>query len=300
MSVSVPRERAFPYGGGQVVNIRRKIAVIGAELVGSGWAIGTLRFTISVPGATERALATIAARLDSLMQAGPLADAAFVRARIGPASTLTEALPDAVYAQESVFERADTNGAVLTEIDRVVSHDTIIGSSSSGIPTSVYSDHVACRARGLVAHPINPPYLTPPVVELDPTHWIDPEAVRRTRALMETWRLVKEGMASLDDVDRTVADRLGLRWSFMGPAVRDDRTQRPRRNRRLCRPARPNLSPYRRLAHRKPRLGRRARLPTDASVARSAWRDRRLMALARYKRDMAAGEEAAAADTTGS
>ena len=262
------------------MNIPGKIAVIGSGLVGSGWAIGTLRFTISVPAATERALATIAARLDGPVLAGPLADA--------------------VCAQESVFERAYINGAVLTEIDRLVGHDTIIDSSLSGIATPVYSDHVACWARGLVVHPVNPSYLTPPVVELAPTHWIDPEAVRRTRALMETWRLVKGGMASLDDVDRTVADRLGLRWIFMGPAVRDDRNQRPRRNRRLCRPARLNLSSYRRLAHRTPRLGRRARLPTDASVARSAWRDRWLMALARYKRDMAAGEEAAAADTTGS
>jgi hypothetical protein len=305
MSVSAPRERAFLYVDGQVVNIPGKIAVIGAGLVGSGWAIVFARagrdvaIYDSVPSATERALATIAVRLDDLVQAGPLADAASVRARIRPASTLTEALTDAVYAQESVFERADTNGAVLTEIDRVVGHDTIIGSSSSGIPTSVYSDHMACRARCFAVHPVNPPYLTS-VVELVPVYWTDPEAVRRTRALMETWQLVEGGMASLEDVDRTVADGLGLRWSFMGLAVRDGRTQRPRHRRRLCRPARPDLSPYRRLGHRTPRLGRRAGLPIDALVGRGAWRDRRLMALTRHKRDMAAGEEAAAADTTGS
>jgi len=306
MSVSVPRKRAFPYVGGQVVNISGKIAIIGAGLVGSGWAIVFARagrdvaIYDSAPGAAERALATIAARLDDLVQAESLADAASVRARTRPASTLTEALADAVYAQESVFERADTKGAVLTEIDRVVGHDTIIGSSSSGIPASVYSNHVACRARCLAVQPVNPPYLTP-AVELAPAPWTDPEAVRRTRALMEAWRLVEKEMANVEDVDRTVADGLGMRWSFMGPAVRDDRTQRPRRHRRLYRPAWPALSPYRRLAHRTPRLGRPTRLPTDALAARSAWRDRRLMALARHKRDMAAGEEAAApADTTGS
>lgn len=288
--------------GGQVVNISGKTTSNGAGFVGSGWAIVFARadqhvaIYYSVAGATERALATIAARLDDLVQAGPLADAAFVRARMRPASTLTAALADAVYAQESVFERADASDAVLTEIDRVVGHDTIIGSSSSGIPTAVYSDHVACRARYLVVHPVNSSYLTL-VAELASAHWTDPGTVPRTRALTETRRLVEEGIASLEDVDRTVAVGLGLRWTFMGPAVRDDRNQRPRRSHRLCRQAPPTLSPYRRLAHRTPRLGRRALLPTDAPVARSAWGDRRLMAPARYKRDMATGEEAAAPTT---
>lgn len=343
MSVSAPRKRTFPYVGGEVVNISGKIAAIGTGLVGSGWAIVFARagwdvaIYDSVPGAAERALATIAVRLDDLVQAGLLADAASVLARIRPASTLTEALAGAVYAQESVFEHADTKRAVFTEIDRVVGPDTIIGSSSSGIPASVYTDHVACRARCLVVHPVNPPYLIP-VVELVPAPWTDPEAVRRTRALMEqvgqapvemtheaegfilnrlqgvllmeAWRLVEEGLVSVEDVDRTVADGLGLRWSFMGPFETID----------LNAPGgiadyAARLGPlYHRIAasrteHRvwdtalieQVQRQRRARLPADALATRSAWRDRRLMALARHKHDMAAGVETAApTDTSGS
>jgi len=35
--------------------------------------------------------------------------------------------------------------------------------------------------------------------------------------LMEAWRLVKEDYCSVDDLDKTLKDGLGLRWSFMGP-----------------------------------------------------------------------------------
>ena len=35
--------------------------------------------------------------------------------------------------------------------------------------------------------------------------------------LAEAFRLVGEGVASAEDVDKTIRDGLGLRWSFMGP-----------------------------------------------------------------------------------
>ncbi|WP_287998977.1 3-hydroxyacyl-CoA dehydrogenase [Acidiphilium sp.] len=324
------------------MSIAGKTAIIGAGLVGIGWAIVFARaghdvaIYDSVPGAAERALATIAARLDDLAQADLLVDAPSVLSRIRPAATLAEALAGAVYAQESVFERADTKRAVFAEIDRAVGPDTIIGSSSSGIPASIYTDHVACQARCLVVHPVNPPYLIP-VVELVPAPWTDRETVVRTRALMEqvgqapvemtreaegfilnrlqgvllmeAWRLVEEGLATVEDVDRTVADGLGLRWSFMGPFETID----------LNAPGgvadyAARLGPlYHRIAasrseHRvwdaalieQVEQQRRARLPADSLVPRSAWRDRQLMALARHKRDMVASEESALpADTSG-
>ena len=35
--------------------------------------------------------------------------------------------------------------------------------------------------------------------------------------LAEAFRLVAEGYVTPEDLDKTVADGLGLRWSFMGP-----------------------------------------------------------------------------------
>ncbi len=306
-----------------------KIAVIGAGLVGSGWAIVFCRAGCDValfdtaPGAAQRAMEIIAARLDDLVHAGLLADAAPALARLRVAPTLADALEGAAYAQESVLERTDVKRTVFSDIDRVIGAGTIVGSSSSGIPASEFTDHVACRSRCLVAHPVNPPYLIP-VVELVPAPWTDPATVQRCRdlmqrvgqvpvamtreaegfilnrlqgvLLMEAWRLVEEGLASVEDVDRTVADGLGLRWSFMGPFETID----------LNAPGgvadyAARLGPlYQRIAasraeHRvwdaaliaEVERQRRAVLPADDLGQRSGWRDRRLMALARHKRQQA-------------
>jgi len=310
-----------------------RIAVIGTGLVGSGWAIVFARAGCEValydaaPGAAERAIETIALRLDDLVRAGLLDDAAAVRSRVHIAPSLSEALAGAGYVQESVPERVELKRVVLAEIDGAIDADAILGSSSSGIPASAFTEHLACRARCLVAHPVNPPYLIP-VVELVPAPWTDHDTVQRARALMqrvgqvpvamtreaegfilnrlqgvllmEAWRLVEEGLASVEDVDRTVADGLGLRWSFMGPFETID----------LNAPGgvadyAQRLGPlYQSIAasragHRvwdAPLIAeierqRRAVLAAGDLATRSAWRDRRLMALARHKREAQADSD---------
>ena len=100
------------------------------------------------------------------------------------------------------------------------------------------------RARCLIGHPVNPPHLVP-LVELCGAPWTSPEAIDRARniyreigqvpvtinreingfvlnrlqgaLLAEAFRLVGEGYISADDLDHTVKDGLGLRWSFLGP-----------------------------------------------------------------------------------
>ena len=122
--------------------------------------------------------------------------------------------------------------------------DAVLASSTSGIPASAFTEGLAGRARCLVAHPVNPPYLVP-LVELCPAPWTDAAVVSRTRALMtsagqvpatvnkemdgfalnrlqgallaEAFRLVADDVISPTDLDALVKHGLGLRWSFMGP-----------------------------------------------------------------------------------
>jgi len=91
---------------------------------------------------------------------------------------------------------------------------------------------------------VNPPHLVP-IVELLGAPWTAPETVARARQvyesieqvpivvrreiegfilnrlqgalLAEAFRLVGEGNVSPQDLDKTIKDGLGLRWSFMGP-----------------------------------------------------------------------------------
>ncbi|GAB0117754.1 3-hydroxyacyl-CoA dehydrogenase [Acidisoma sp. 7E03] len=306
-----------------------KVAIIGTGLVGRGWAIVFARAGYDVAlydgqsGAADAARGLIAQSLDDLRAFYLIDDSKAILARVTPTATLAEALHGAVYAQESVFETIEAKRAVFSEIDAVVGVDTLIGSSSSGIPASAYTDHVRCRARCLVAHPVNPPYLAP-IVELVPAPWTEPETIRRVRhlmeaagqvpvemtreaegfllnrlqavLLMEAWRLVEQGLASAEDIDRTVKHGLGLRWSFMGPFETID-LNAPGGIADYAR----RLGPlYQRIAastksHQvwddaliaKLETERRAILPAEKLAERMAWRDRRLMALAHHKRQVA-------------
>ncbi len=231
--------------------IQRRVAVIGAGLIGRSWAIVFARAGFSValwdaaPAALPAARAFIAERLPELAAAGLLADPPeAVLARIRLAESLAAALAGAEYVQENGPERLADKADLFAEMDRLAAPEAILASSTSGIPASQFTGNLAGRGRCLVAHPVNPPYLVP-VVELCPAPWTDPAVVARARALMEAagqvpatvekevagfvlnrlqvalvaeaFRLVRDGVVSEADLDATVKHGLGLRWSFMGP-----------------------------------------------------------------------------------
>jgi 3-hydroxyacyl-CoA dehydrogenase len=302
-----------------------KVAVVGAGLIGRAWTVVFARagFDTAVwdvaPDATEAALAFCRARLPELAAAGLLAEApAAVLARIVAAPTLAAALDRADYAQESGPERLEQKQALFAELDRLAPSDAILASSSSAIPASRFTEALAGRARCLVAHPANPPYLVP-VVELSPAPWTDPEVVRRSQALMraagmvpatlrrevpsfllnrlqaallaEAFRLVEDGVAGIEDIEATVKHGLGLRWSFMGPFETID-LNAPGGVADYCERYAPGMAAVVREARPpswSPALvemvdaARRESLPHAEHAARQEWRDRRLMALLAHK-----------------
>jgi 3-hydroxyacyl-CoA dehydrogenase len=227
------------------------IAVVGAGLVGAGWAIvfaragHAVRVFDEAPAVRDGVMALIAANLRDLKSFGLIDEAPeAVLARIAVVPTLEDAAAGAAYVQESVYETVAAKRAVYAVLDRAVPPTAPIGSSSSGIPASAFTADCATRRRMLIAHPVNPPYLLP-LVELVPAPWTVSECIDATFALMaaagqepiriarevegfvlnrlqgallnEAWALYAEGYASLADIDKTVSMGLGLRWSFMGP-----------------------------------------------------------------------------------
>jgi 3-hydroxyacyl-CoA dehydrogenase len=301
------------------------IAIIGTGLVGSGWAIVFARAGYRVvmydaaAGAAEQARKMIGQRLEDLVAAGLLEDAGGALARIRVAASLAECLDGAEYAQESVLERVDVKQALFSEIDRVVGPHTIVGSSSSGIPASKFTEHVACRARCLIAHPVNPPYLVK-VVELVPAPWTAPQTMQATKDLMlrvkqapvsmtreidgfilnrlqamllkEAWQLVHDGLASVEDVDLTISEGLGMRWSFMGPFETidlnapggvADYAQRFGGLLHSSAESRRDYAMWDEELIGKVEKQRRTLLGEDELQSRMGWRDRRLMALTKHK-----------------
>ena len=160
------------------------------------------------------------------------------------AKSVADALDGASFVQENVPETVEAKRAIFAELDALAAPDAILASSSSAIVPSLFSENLAGRARCLVAHPVNPPHLVP-IVELLGAPWTAPETIARAKQvyesikqvpivvrreiegfilnrlqgalLAEAFRLVGEGYVSPQDLDKTIKDGLGLRWSFMGP-----------------------------------------------------------------------------------
>ncbi len=303
-----------------------RIAVIGAGLIGRAWSIVFARAGIPVtlwdpvPAAIPAARDFIAARLPELAEAGLLADPpASVLARLHPAASLAEAVAEATHVQENGPERLEDKQALFAELDRLAPPSAILASSTSGIPASAFTESLPGRARCLVAHPVNPPYLVP-LVELCPAPWTAPGTVAATRALMESagqvpvtvtqeregfvlnrlqgallaeaFRLLEQDAISPEDLDATIKHGLGLRWSFMGPLETIDLNapgglaEYCARFGGLYSRMQREMTPLDWSAALVARLeaARRAVLPADRLGERTAWRDRRLMALAMHKR----------------
>jgi len=111
--------------------------------------------------------------------------------------------------------------------------------------------------------------------------------------LTEAFRLVEEGYVSPEDLDHTVADGLGLRWSFMGPfetielnapgGIPDYCTRYVDWFRRYMADA-PSPTVWDDASWAKA-VDAWGRSPTPAQVAeKTIWRDARLAALAAHKR----------------
>jgi 3-hydroxyacyl-CoA dehydrogenase len=304
----------------------RIAAVIGAGLVGRAWSMVFARAGWQVrlfdrdPAQVVAARDFIAASLVEQVQFGLCDDAAATLERIAGASTFEAAVADAEWVQENVPEVLDVKVRLFAALDRAAPAGAILASSTSAIPGSSFTEALAGRARCLVAHPVNPPHLVP-VVELCGTPWTAPATLERARSVLESvgqvpivvrrevegfilnrlqgallseaMRLVGEGYVSPEDLDKTIREGLGLRWSFMGPfatielnapgGVADYAQRYAGFYRRLAAdPPSPSVWDAEDAGKVAAALGT---TPTAAERdARMAWRDRRLMALAAHKR----------------
>lgn len=305
-----------------------QIAVIGAGLIGQAWAIVFARGGCEVklwdgnPAALTQAVTLIDQLAQTLQARGLLGDASAVVSRIVAANSLEEALSGVEYVQENLPEKAEIKKEIYRRMDALVGPEVILASSTSSIPASAFTQDLPGRGRCLVAHPVNPPYLIP-VVELCGTPWTQAEVIDRASRIMtevgqkpvrvnhevegfvlnrlqgallrEAFKLVQSGCVSVEDLDVTVKEGLGLRWSFMGPFETID-LNAPEGVRDYC--ARYG-DMYTSIGQQQTSTEawseetiaaidaqRRELLAKERLLDRRVWRDERLMALMQHKKHM--------------
>ncbi|QCK86936.1 3-hydroxyacyl-CoA dehydrogenase [Phreatobacter aquaticus] len=227
-----------------------KVAIVGSGLIGRAWATvfashgWKTALYDPAPGQGEAAKAHITKNLKELAALGLVKDAKASAANLIVPKDLADALKGCAFVQENGPETVEAKIAIHTEIDTLAPPSAIVVSSTSFLFASLWAKSLKHRNRVFVAHPVNPPHLVP-IVELCPSPWTDPKMVEKARAIYEkvgqvpitvkkevdgfvlnrlqavlmaeAFDLVGSGVVSPEDLDKTIRDGLGLRWSFMGP-----------------------------------------------------------------------------------
>lgn len=222
-------------------------AVIGGGVIGGGWIARLLEngINVHVYDPDENA----ASKIDAILANAAIANAALLevarpaRGALVFCDTIGEAVKDAQLIVEAVPERLQLKQKVYREIEADAASDAIIASSTSGILPTDLQEGLQHPERLLVAHPFNPVYLLP-LVELVGGEKTGSETIERAKQIYKSigmrplhvrkeieafiadrfleavWRealwLVKDDIATTEEIDDAIRFGFGLRWAQMG------------------------------------------------------------------------------------
>jgi len=222
-------------------------AIIGGGVIGGGWAARFLLngWNVRVFDPDPEAERKIGEVLANARRALPgLGDVALpAEGVLTFHADLAEAVEGAIWVQESVPERLDLKQKVYASLMDCIGENAVIGSSTSGFKPSELQNGLSRPERVVVTHPFNPVYLLP-VIELVTTA-VNTDAVIATakevttsigmspvhvkkeidahvadRLLEAVWRealwLVKDEIATTEEIDNIMRYGFGLRWAQMG------------------------------------------------------------------------------------
>jgi carnitine 3-dehydrogenase len=228
----------------------RRVGIVGAGVIGSGWALHYLRtgFDVDVydpsPDARADLFHVVEANWPLLERMGLREGAS--QDRLACYDNLAGAVADADVVQENAPENGPVKRRVLADVDRIARPGVVIASSTSGFAMTMLQADCEHPERCVVGHPFNPPYLIP-VVEVVGGERTDPAAVdwlvrfyartgKRPLQLSQElpgfvgnrlqeamWRealhMVAAGEATVEEIDASIAFGPGLRWALMGPCL---------------------------------------------------------------------------------
>ena len=192
------------------------------------------------------ALEEVRKTLESLSRFGLMEGSAteplIARVAVVPAQQSVAALAEAGLVFEGVPEVVELKRDVLAAASKSVGSDIIIASTTSTILVDDLSSAIEHPERFLNVHWLNPAYLIP-LVEISPGKATDPAIVAHVRALLkgigkvpvvcaatpgfivpriqalamnEAARMVEEGVASAEEIDKAIRYGFGFRYAVLG------------------------------------------------------------------------------------
>lgn len=229
----------------------KKVAVIGCGFIGYSWGVVFARNGIDVAMYNRKSetLDTVMCRIEDalnfLLEEKVIApeDVKEALGHVTVTDQLQEALKDADYVQECLWEDLELKKDIFKKISDLTPPHVPIGSSCSGLRIQdIAADVVNAPERCIVAHPTNPPHLIPFMEisgdlasqEIKDRVFQFMESIGQKpiqckevygyvlnriqlSLIQEALYLVQEQICSVEAVERALTDGLGLRWAFTGP-----------------------------------------------------------------------------------
>ena len=222
-------------------------AIIGGGVIGGGWAARFLLngWDVRVFDPDPQAEEKLAPVLAQARRALPsLTDVALPpEGQLTFCDTMSEAVDGATWVQESVPERLELKRKVYQTAQAAMSPGAILASSTSGFTPSQLQGCATRPEQILVCHPFNPVYLMP-LIEVVPSPETDLTLVEKAEGILRSlghyplrvrkeidahiadrfleavWRealwLVKDGVATTEEIDEAIRMGFGIRWAQMG------------------------------------------------------------------------------------
>ena len=223
------------------------VAIVGGGVIGGGWAARFLLngWRVKVYDPADNAASALNEMVANARRSLPrLSDVEVPEeGELSFAESIEEAVSDAVWIQESVPERLEIKHAVYRDIQKHASADAILGSSTSGYKPTQLQEGATNPRQIMVCHPFNPVYLLP-LIEVVGGQQTDPALVQLAcdiltelgmkplkvrkeidahiadRFLEAVWReglwMIKDGIATTEEIDDAIRYGFGLRWGQMG------------------------------------------------------------------------------------
>lgn len=222
-------------------------AIVGGGVIGGGWAARFLLngWDVRVYDPDPEAERKIGEVLANARRSLPgLSEVALPpEGRLQFCAGLADAVHDADWIQESVPERLEIKHTTFAAIQEHCTPGAVIGSSTSGFKPSELQTGRARAGQIMVCHPFNPVYLLP-LVEVVTTDENTASHVEKAKDVLQTigmfplhlkkeidahvadrfleavWRealwLVKDGIATTEEIDNAIRYGFGIRWAQMG------------------------------------------------------------------------------------
>ena len=226
---------------------KKIVSIVGTGVIGAGWAARFLAngYIVKAYDPKKQSLnqlkINVKIAFKSLKKVGLNKKASLSNLKIY--TELSKALEETTFVQENAPENEKIKKDILQKVDLLVNKNVIIASSSSGLLPSKIQLKCIHPERVLIGHPFNPVYLLP-LVEIVGGKKTKPKFLKLAKTFYENvgmkplmvkkeiegyvsdrlqealWReslhIIKDGIATTQEIDDAIVYGPGLRWSFMG------------------------------------------------------------------------------------